>query len=400
MTHSLMWCALGWAGLSLVAGGSSAYGQGGITEEGDTTVFRTGSPEPLLTLSLPLLFPDSTREPSLEFEFGFGTEEVDVPASFFDSFSVTLQPADVSRTALLLTVDTTGLVRAPNNPGGLTLVGEDLDLETVTFPDLSPTLELQSAFTVSYALPSDWAEGSATLYFDLFDNQNALASLAYVRNVRIEALPPTDQPANFQVWSARVVGGPYDEQDSLVVDLTNQVVRFVPGSAKTFFLLQSQLRTRILHLSADPAEWIVSYAFEPETFLLESAEQAPGPYVLEAGVEIDVGAQTMRLPTSNSTRFYRIQSEAAVTLTDSYIVKGELILEYRFAPLPVVLWSATTAAGPYLPETAARQNTSARTIRIQRGGSTRFFRITADRALRLRDLAIENGQVTLGFEQP
>lgn len=394
MSRSLLPSLFAWAWSILLAGATAAQAQS------EPTVLRTGSGQPLLTHSLDLLLPGIEREPTLLFEFGFATDEINLPEAFFDSFSVTLQPTDAAKTALLLTMDTTGLVRAPYNPGGLVLTETAIDLQSVGFPDLSPTLALQAAFTVSFNLPGDLAGEAATVYFDLFDNQNPLASLAYVRNVHINALPPIGQPADLRVWSARSPLGPYVEQNPLEIDLENQSIRFVPGDPKTYFMLQSTVRARILHLSADAADWIITYTFDPVTLILESALDAAGPYVPETATAVDVIGQTIRLPAPDATRFYRLRSEAAITLSAPRWETGALQFDYALPPLPVALLSSAAPTGPYVPEIAARQDSTTRTIRIQKGGSSRFFQLTADRALRIHTLSRENGQLILTFDLP
>src|SRR5438132_4952227 len=93
--------------LLLAAAHPKLLAQSGISTEGPLTIFRTGTNEPLLTLSLPFSAPPTNSPSVLRFDFGFATEEPDLPDTFFDSFSVTLQRNDQSATALLLTADRT-----------------------------------------------------------------------------------------------------------------------------------------------------------------------------------------------------------------------------------------------------------------------------------------------------
>src|SRR5687767_381319 len=151
--------------------------QNGITNEGPLTVFRTGGNEPLLTLSVPLGAAPTNSPSFLQFDFGFGTSEIDTNDTFFDSFSVTLQRNDQPTTALLLTADATGVQWAPANPGGLTLNPADVEHSEGAFPNLDPPTPVRFAFSVSFAIPMALAGGPLTLFFDFFDNLNSIASL-------------------------------------------------------------------------------------------------------------------------------------------------------------------------------------------------------------------------------
>jgi hypothetical protein len=78
-------------------------------------VLRTGAGEPLISRSLPLAIPATTPLPKLSFEFGFATDELNTPQTFFDSFSISLQGPEPATTLLLLTADLLGVTWAPAN---------------------------------------------------------------------------------------------------------------------------------------------------------------------------------------------------------------------------------------------------------------------------------------------
>jgi hypothetical protein len=280
----------------------------------------------------------------------------------------------------------------------LALAPEDIDLQEVTFPDLAPVLDLESAFAVSYELPPALTGQSLTLYFDLFDNLNALASLAYVAEVQISTLPPTGPPPNLKVWSARQAGGPYQEEREFTVDPTNQVIRLVPEGVHGFFRLESSPRARVIDLSRDEEDWILTYAFDPETMIVESALSAEGPYTAEVSPEIDIVSQTIRLPLPDLPRFFRLRSEVAADLASVRVEPHRLVIAYAFLATSVKLLGADGCLGPYTIESATRHDSESREMRVRRGGSVRFLRLSADEPLRITNIWTEGSVVVVSYE--
>jgi len=149
-----------------------------------TTVLRTGAGLPLLTSTQPLQLASNALPTQLSFEFGFGTDETPAPGAFLDSFTVTVQDAAMLNTLVLLTADASGVAWAPTTPGGVLIPPDAILRNSVAFPSLQPVLANQSAFAVTVPLPTVFS-GPVTVYFDLFDNLNATASLGWYRGVNI-----------------------------------------------------------------------------------------------------------------------------------------------------------------------------------------------------------------------
>ena len=364
---------------SMVGLGSAPCGAGaGISEEDGYTVFRTGGEDPLLTLELSLAVPAWDRAPRLVFDFGFSTAEPEEPGTFFDSFSVTLQNAQRSATALLLTADRYGVGWAPVTTAGLAVSLEDLVWEEEVFPDLAPAYEFRSAYAVSYTLPEVLAGGVADLYFDLFDNLNGFGSLAYVRNVRVESMPPVD--ASVVLESAVSVNGPYVEELGAVVDQAMQQVRLPRGVGRRFFRLGSDWASEVL-ISSVAGELVrFRYGMLPPGLEVESAAAAVGPYGREEA-EVAVLEQVLRVPLRAEVQFYRLRAEVAVRI-EGIRVEGEaVVLEYGTEPRPVVLQSAQEVDGPYAEEGGVRVDAQDRTI--EWGGGLRFYRLRAEVARRI-----------------
>src|SRR6185503_12445295 len=82
---------------------------------------RTKTGQPLQSVGIPLLIPQTVPLPLLEFSFGFTTDETNAPNHFFDSLSLTLQATNGPATALLLATDINGVAWAPPDPAALTI---------------------------------------------------------------------------------------------------------------------------------------------------------------------------------------------------------------------------------------------------------------------------------------
>jgi hypothetical protein len=299
--------------------------QSGITVEGPFTVFRTGTNEPLLTLSLPFSPPPGNSQPVLRFDFGFATAEPDVLDTFFDSFSVTLQRNDQSATALVLTADRTGVQWAPSNPGGLTLNPTDVQHADIPFPDLTPSLALKFVYSVTFALPALLAGSPLTLFLDLFDNLNQAASLAFVQNVRIEtATQPT------RLFSSPTVAGPYSEEAGAVLDEINRIFALAKPSANRFYRVQADQVTRITRIRVEGSELTVEYQLI--SLKLHSATSATGPYVEQSNVTLNETNRTFTISPPTGNRFYRVISDVPTRLKSPRRSGNQLELEYEFNP--------------------------------------------------------------------
>jgi hypothetical protein len=131
-------------------------------------------------------------ERALTFSFGFGTEEFVVGGLFYDSATVTLQTADGSpSTAILATVDSTGVSWAPASPGTVELDGSAIVPASIEFPSSLPLFPIQNSFFVTVQIPSEFKNQNVNLFLDLFDNGNSLKSLAWLGSVQTVPEPGT-----------------------------------------------------------------------------------------------------------------------------------------------------------------------------------------------------------------
>lgn len=158
-------------------------------------VLQTGGGQPLISAQENLQL-NGPVSPMLYFDFGFFTEEDVVPEEFLDAFTVTIQDASLT-TAVLLTVDAGGTIWAPFTPGAVLLNAGDVARSPLIPPSMTPILERGIAFSVQLPVPTQFTGPSITIFFDLFDNQNAQSSLAWYRNPRLDNVPEPGSAALF-----------------------------------------------------------------------------------------------------------------------------------------------------------------------------------------------------------
>ena len=130
--------------------------------------------------------PDAT----ITFRFGFSTEEANTLGVVHDSLSGSVLAADNSTLgAFLFTTDVTGTEWIPLTPGYLTLSQDALHSAPAAFPNVTPVYARQSAWTVSFVLPSALAGHPANFHFDLFNNQDAALSMAVISDFQVVQVP-------------------------------------------------------------------------------------------------------------------------------------------------------------------------------------------------------------------
>lgn len=161
--------------------------QGVDSTWGASSRFETGGGVPLQTaVEEAVLAAESAR---LLFEFAFATDEVPAPGSFLDSVAFTLQTGNSSSTAILLTMDASGLSIAPSTPGGVTINPAMLLVTPVAFFGSAGDPTMRSAYAVSFDVPAEFLGGANHFYFDLFDNGDSVRSAGYFQNLVVVPEP-------------------------------------------------------------------------------------------------------------------------------------------------------------------------------------------------------------------
>ncbi|HYG23694.1 MAG TPA: hypothetical protein VEH04_13000 [Verrucomicrobiae bacterium] len=158
----------------------STAGQGTVQP---ISVLRTGAGGPLVSGSQTFFVPQSAQAQQITIAVGFGTDEIVLPETIFDSLTLTIEDAAASLSALFLTMDITGTFWAP--PGsGLFIDADSIGRELIDFPEIpggSPAN--RTAYSLTLPIPAEMTGHSLTLYLDLFDNGNGLPSLGWMSQV-------------------------------------------------------------------------------------------------------------------------------------------------------------------------------------------------------------------------
>ncbi len=375
----------------LVAATPSLQAQSGISLEGPLTVFRTGGSEPLLTLNLPFSPLPTNSLSLLRFDFGFATAEPDVPDTFFDSFSVTLQRNDQSATALLLTADRTGVQWAPSHPGGLSIDPSDVQHADTTFPNLNPALALKFSYSVTFALPLALAGGPLTLFFDLFDNLNQFASLAYVSGVHIET--GVAQP---RLHSAAVANGAYTEAAGAVLNETYRTLTLNKPAGNRFFRVFADKATRVVSVRTVGQQVIVGFQFAIVPQLtLETSGVAGGPFATETNAVWDSTNRTFTLPKPVGDRFYEVRGNTLTEIVGIRASGTNLVVEYRL--IQARLFSAANVNGLFVEESSADLDETNRTFTLPGPGGNQFYRVLSDVPMQIVAIRLIGSQVVIEY---
>jgi hypothetical protein len=160
-----------------------------VCAQGSLTVFNTGGGQPLVSQVRTFSIGPDLSAPRFEFLFGFGTDETAQPNAFLDSFTVTVQDVNQLFAAVFLTIDGSGLVIAPPNPGGLPVLPSSVTSEPIPYPDLAPVFSSRSAYAISAEIPEAFLGREVNVYFDFFDNQNPVPSQAWFDNLVVVPEP-------------------------------------------------------------------------------------------------------------------------------------------------------------------------------------------------------------------
>lgn len=170
------------------------FGQG-------TVVFHnTGGGQPLVSEVRSLSLNGILGQSFLRFDFGFATDEVPAAGTFLDSFSVSVQDAAQSFSAIYATADATGVSWAPPTPGTLFIDPASILVSPISYPNLQPVLGKQNGFEVTAPIPAQFLGGSINVFFDLFDNLDNRASQGWFSGLTVVSVP---EP---QVWALLFLG--------------------------------------------------------------------------------------------------------------------------------------------------------------------------------------------------
>jgi hypothetical protein len=188
--NSLRHCAaILLCGLIFFGAHRNADAQGVILDP--VAVLQTGNGETLHSALQTLFIPQSAFPQQIQIAVGFSTDEIFAPETFFDSVTLTLQDELSSLAAIFFTMDCSGVFWAPLPDGGIPVDANAIGRESIEFPDLSPAYAHQVAYYLTLPIPASLTGRQLNLYLDLFDNQNATGSLAWMSQVTYVPEPGT-----------------------------------------------------------------------------------------------------------------------------------------------------------------------------------------------------------------
>jgi hypothetical protein len=374
-----------------------AVGLGARADSSGANVLRTGAGEPLLSLTLPLAIPETTPLPRLAFKFGFATDELDTPQTFFDSFSLSLQGREPANTLLLLTADLLGVTWAPANPGGLSLSAESLTREAVGFGEVGTELRVKLAYAVSLSLPAVLAGQTATLFLDLFDNQNDRASLGYVDDITI--IPGTPVGPSFVILqSAATIQGPFADEPEATHDSSNRTLSLLAVARQRFFRARSAAQARLTEFRITGEDFVFRYEFLAPELVLQVAPSVEGPYIDEPRAVVDLAARTVTVPGADRPSYYRLRGNLVATITGLVSFGPPLVFGFALDPASVRLEYASRVTGPFAEESGVRNDDRRQTLAVHRLGGARFYRLRSDVPLRITSLQREGERLVFQYE--
>jgi hypothetical protein len=166
---------------------------------GPLVVLRTGMGGPVLSSTQTIGSFSIGQPASLQFTFGFSTDEQTAPGTFFDSLTLTLGEANGSLSVIYNTTDRTGSYWGPPAPGAIFISPDSIVRQSIAFPDLDPVHTNQFAYLVTAPVPNELLGRNLNFYMDLFDNQNGIDSLGWV------SVAPVPEPSTWALAATALV---------------------------------------------------------------------------------------------------------------------------------------------------------------------------------------------------
>ncbi|MGV3774089.1 MAG: PEP-CTERM sorting domain-containing protein [Verrucomicrobiales bacterium] len=131
------------------------------------------------TIAIDLPVAPINSESRLEFDFGFSTSESIEPGLFADSITFTLS-SPANQVAYIATTDVNGTLWTPSVPGGLSIESGSIQFSEIAYPNAPYATSF--AYSISFDIPTELQGQPLSLGFSLFNNQDQLASEAFLRN--------------------------------------------------------------------------------------------------------------------------------------------------------------------------------------------------------------------------
>jgi hypothetical protein len=332
MPRAALWLRWTFAGLSIVLFGEVPSFATDLDQFATANllfgaaVLQTGNGTVLVRTNLSWSAPTNLTHPALVFAFGFASDELFEPDTFFDSFSITLRNADRSFVAPIVTADLLGATLAPANPDGTQFGESDVQPESLAFPPLGSTYRFEQAFLVLVVLPPALAGQTGTVAVSLFDNLNTNRSVGFVNYISVVPGPGS----LMELESSASVAGPYAREDQVLVRHARRTLSLPTPAPHRFYRLQAASVSSISSMAAQGPNWEFHYtgANGGPPLLLSSA-QVIGPYAIESGVSTDTATRTLRVRQEGAARFFRIRSEIPLTIRGLSTGTSQMSIRYE-----------------------------------------------------------------------
>ena len=169
----------------LLLGAANVWGQSAL----QGTTLTTGGGFSLHSVTVDVPGRPSVLTNMLQMIVGLSTDERRQPQVIPDAVTVNVVDLTGQKIAVVVTADITGFVWRPETPWAIPLSASSVSASLVAFPSLDPVRETANAYMVLFQLPATFYGEEIKIVMDLFDNQNALGSTAFLGNVALVPEP-------------------------------------------------------------------------------------------------------------------------------------------------------------------------------------------------------------------
>lgn len=136
-------------------------------------------------------------------------------------------------------------------------------------------------------------------------------------------------PEMLLLESALDPAGPYAAVANVTVDILNQVLRIPLPKVPSYYRIRSDGAALIVELRPEGDQLALFFEFPGHRIELWSSAAPAGPFAQESGVAVDPTARTIRIPRGGAMRFFRVQADRAIEITQLEKRAGQWLLSYR-----------------------------------------------------------------------